>query len=900
MDWLLRFSQSFLMQRSARLQYALLALVTFFALTHFYLGAVNSFDNLAHGNRRARFPFYQGTLSHVVRLTTPEAVTSGRRPGDAAIAVTLVMPEAKTAGLQLGDAVVDVNHRPFTGNNVLLEELRHSRPKQPMSLTILRPDASEAIISFPLASERPSVPTVWAWVIQCTLLFLPLICLLVGLYTVFARPRSVHAWLILGVLAYLPAIIIPPFQLQGPLVPIALIWNIVAQTVMPICLMLFGIYFPERSILDVRAPWIKWLLIIPILVLMPTDFLASFGHTYNFNLDAFLDPWVTKISTVQSIVSALAIFYFFATIGSKMGTATGDGRRRLKILYYGAAIGLTPFFITFMISLIWTIDLVQDIPRWVILPSFFILLLFPLSLAYVVIVHRAVDIRILIRQGTKYFFASSTVRILTFLIAGGMTLSVVRLIRNPDHQRMVDIVRIFGLMIWFFVFRFILSKRLQQRIDQRFFREAYSTEQLLSELSDEARNFTEVAPLISTITQRLGDTLHIDRIAVFLRTGDTFRLQLATGASLLPGTAELFSLPSASTAIANLSRAKTPANVYRDDPSSWLVDATDAERRALADLSTELLVPLPGRNRLAGVIALGPKRSEEPYTKADRQLLQTIGSQTGLALENAELLENLTTEITQRERFSREIEIAREVQERLFPQSYPKVPGVDLAGYCRPAQAVGGDYYDFFVLGDGRLALALGDISGKGISAALLMASLRASLRSIAGLQLGDLESVIRQVNNLVYESSTTNRYATFFYAEYDPFTHLLTYVNAGHNPPYILRGDRAIPLEITGTVVGLLPDAEYAQATIPMHPGDVLLAFTDGISEAMTRDEEEWGEERMVTCAQQLLAQPGGAVTARQLLNCILETADNFTSGAPQHDDMTLLVCTVSNSVKM
>ena len=359
----------------------------------------------------------------------------------------------------------------------------------------------------------------------------------------------------------------------------------------------------------------------------------------------------------------------------------------------------------------------------------------------------------------------------------------------------------------------------------------------------------------------------------------------------------MFSLPAASTTITTLSRAKVPANVYRDDPSSWLVDATDAERTTLADLSTELLVPLPGRNRLAGVIALGPKRSEEPYTKIDRQLLQTIGSQTGLALENAELLENLTTEISQRERISREIEIAREVQERLFPQSYPKVSGVDLAGYCRPAQAVGGDYYDFFVLSDGRLALALGDISGKGISAALLMASLRASLRSIASLQQSDLASLIRHVNNLVYESSTTNRYATFFYAEYDPSTSLLTFVNAGHNPPYILRGTQVIPLEATGTVVGLLPDAEYAQATIPMHSGDVLLAFTDGISEAMNHQDDEWGEDRMIACAQQLLNQPGGSVTARQLLDCILAAADKFTSGAPQHDDMTLLVCTVGKS---
>jgi phosphoserine phosphatase RsbU/P len=883
-----------MLQRSARLQYALLALVILFSLTHFYLGVANSFDNFAHGDRRARFPFYQGSLGHAVRLTTPEAVEAGRQPGDTALTITLAMPEAETAGLHVGDAVVAINRRPFTGSSVLLEELRHSRPGQPMSLTILRPDGSEATISFPLVPDRSSVPLVWAWVIPCTFLFLPFICLLVGLYTVFARPRNLHAWLILGVLAYLPAIIIPPIQLQGPLVPIALIWNIVAQTVMPICLMLFGIYFPERSILDVRAPWIKWLLIIPILALMPTDFLASFGHTYNFNLDAFLDPWTKKINTVQSIVSALAIFYFFAGIGSKMGTATGDARRRLKILYYGAAIGLTPFFITFLVSLIWTIDLEHDIPRWVILPSFFILLLFPLSLAYVVIVHRAVDVRILIRQGTRYALARQSINILRILLAFWLGLTLMKFFKHPEQQRTVDIVHMFGILGCLFAFRFILSKRLQQRIDHRFFREAYSTEQLLSELSDEARNFTEVAPLINTITQRLGDTLHIDRIAVFLRSGDTFRLQLATGAPLLPRTAEIFSLPSTSTTIATLSRAKTPANVYRDDPSSWLVDATDAERTALADLSTELLVPLPGRNRLAGVIALGPKRSEEPYTKIDRQLLQAIGSQTGLALENAELLENLTAEITQRERISREIEIAREVQERLFPQSYPQVSGINLAGYCRPAQAVGGDYYDFFVLSNGRLALALGDISGKGISAALLMASLRASLRSLASLQQGDLANLIGNVNNLVYESSTTNRYATFFYAEYDPATRLLTFVNAGHNPPYILRGAQVIPLEATGTVVGLLPNSEYSQATIHMHPGDILLAFTDGISEAMNHQDDEWGEDRMIACAQQLLSQPDCTHNARQVLNCILEAADKFTSGAPQHDDMTLLVCAV------
>lgn len=699
------------------------------------------------------------------------------------------------------------------------------------------------------------------------------------------------------------SVFIPAPQLYGPLMPIAIFWSNTAQTAMPVCLMLFGIYFPERSSIDRRVPWLKWVILAPILLLLPTDYLFDYGHIYNFRADAALTPWLMRINQVETIFSFLAITYFFPNIGVKMAHATPDSRRRLRVLYVGTAAGLTPFAILLIRSMILGTDLGTGVPQWITLPAFLILLLFPLSLAYVVVVQRAMDVRLLLRQGTKYFFARSTILIIGFLIGTLMSYKLSRFFLQHGHQRNVDIVQVLGLVGLFMAFRFIGAKRLQQRIDQRFFREAYSAEQVLSELSDEARNFTETEPLLETITHRIGETLHVERIAVFLRTGDTFRLQLSTGMPIHPNGAQVLSLPAASTTITTLARAKAPANVYRDDPSSWLVDATDAERTALADLSTELLVPLPGRNRLIGVMALGPKRSEEPYSRTDRQLLQTVASQTGLALENAELLENLTSEISQRERVSREIEIAREVQQRLFPQTYPTIAGVDLAGYCRPAHAVGGDYYDFFTLNSPdpaelpRLALAIGDISGKGISAALLMASLRASLRGIAMLQTGDLATLMRHVNRLVYEASASNRYATFFYAEYDPATRLLTYVNAGHNPPVILRRHgsdfQPIPLEATGMVVGLLPDAEYEQATLPLHPGDVLLAFTDGISEAMTAQEEEWGEERMTACASHHLQQPGCTVTAQQLLDCILQAADTFTAGAPQHDDMTLLVAT-------
>ncbi len=863
-------------QKPARLQYFLLAIVATLALLHAFGSARFSLQILLRGDKIARVPFY-GAIPEPT-ITTPQ-------------------PEAIKAGLARNDTVLSINGVPLTGLTVLYDLTRQSSVGDIMTVQYRRGSSGgikTALIRMAPCdtADRP----LWHAILQIVFTVIPIFCVFTGLWVVFARPRNPSAWLILGILCYFDPLFFNNFQVGGPTLLLTLFWNSVVQTAMPLCLMFLGVYFPQRSPLDVRLPWVKWVITIPLLLLFPIDLLTTYGQGWNFARLSGFAPLLYKINIAENIIGMAAIFWFFLTIQTNLRVLTGDARRRIRILYIGTFVGLTPFFILTIISLIRRTDVGDGIPQWIALACFLTLLLFPLTLAYVVVVQRAMGVGLLIRQGTKYFFAKQSVVIISIVLVTWMSYNISLFFASPHHRRVVDIIHLFAIIGIFFAYRFIISKRLQQKIDQRFFREAYSSEHLLAELSDEARNFTEVEPLLATITHRIGDTLHIDRIAVFLRSGDTYRLQLATGA---PASVNSFTLPATSTTIATLNRGQGPANVYRDDPSSWLVDASEAERTALADLSTELLVPLPGRSSLAGVMALGPKRSEEPYSRTDRQLLQSIASQTGMALENAELLHNLTNEVANRERVSREIEIAREVQQRLFPQVYPTIPGVDLAGYCRPAQAVGGDYYDFFVLpanhGDEeRLALALGDISGKGISAALLMASLRASLRSAALLQPGDLATLMRHVNRLVYESSTTNRYATFFYAELDPQSRVLTYVNAGHNPPVILRGTQTIRLEATGTVIGLIPDAPYTRAGILLQPGDALLCFTDGISEAMTHVDEEWGEDRMIACAQQLITQPDCNASAQQILDCILEAADTFTAGAPQHDDMTLLVCSI------
>ena len=216
----------------------------------------------------------------------------------------------------------------------------------------------------------------------------------------------------------------------------------------------------------------------------------------------------------------------------------------------------------------------------------------------------------------------------------------------------------------------------------------------------------------------------------------------------------------------------------------------------------------------------------------------------------------------------------------------PVLAAASVAGACRAALGVGGDYYDVIPLEDGRIGLAVGDVSGKGIAAALLMASLRASLRGMTLDNPRDFAKLMHKVNMLVYEASASNRYATFFFAAYDPATRKLDCVNAGHNPPVVLRDGKVIRLEAYGPVVGLLPFAPYTEQSVVLMPGDLLLMFTDGISEAMTDEDEEWGEERMIAAARKVRDR-----SAQEVLNALFADADAFTAGAPQHDDMTMLI---------
>lgn len=841
----------------------------------------------------------------VQQLNSPTEVAQFPLNTQAASAlISYVGAEAKQAGVHEDDRLLSVNNLPFTGGKVLAAAIANARPGDTLTVAVMHPEtegatAREETVNVKLAPLMASARGLGNWLFQAILhLVMPAFCLLLGFWVAALRPRDLLAWLLLFLMMSF-AVFLPRVNLagwDGWLRVFGIAYFTFFFTTWPVWMMLFGIYFPERLIHDRRWPWAKWLFLVPALAHAVLAVIIAIGSAENIAAVEPLARLTEPFVRYMGIVLMMMVGIFFMSLGMKYGTATTrDVRRRLQLLQFGTMLSLAPTFILVLRMLIFTggNNPYANLPVWVVIPALLLVFLFPLTMAYVIVVQRAMDVRVVLRQGVQYALARNGVRVMQIILSAVVIFVAASLVATHAANRPQKITIMAGGVLLVFLLQGI-AERLRGFVDRRFFREAYNAEQILSDLSEKVRTIVETKPLLETVATRISESLHVPRVALMLKDGGgDYRPAHALGYDEPPPVA--FAEQAAT--VRQLRASKEPVLVYSEDADSWVHKSPgmeNGEREMLQELDTQLLLPLAVKENLPGFISLGPKQSEEPYSNTDLRLLQSVATQTGLALENSQLTAAIAAEVAQRERLNREVEIAREVQERLFPQKLPQISGLDYSGACRPALGVGGDYYDFLLLPGGLFGIAVGDVSGKGIAAALLMASLQASLRGQAVVGTNDLAELMSTVNRLVYDASAENRYATFFYAQYEPQSRRLTYVNAGHNPPMVLRNvndDKEVLRldEAGGCVVGLLPNFPYRQACVTLEPGDVFIGFTDGISEAMNPSDEEWGEERMLEAAREC-----DELSASDIIARLIAGADQFAAGAKQHDDMTLVVVRV------
>jgi phosphoserine phosphatase RsbU/P len=844
-----------------------------------------------------------------------------------------------------GDQLLEINQQTikYAEQRALL--LGKLAPQTPYSITINRNNRTYRIILTVMPAPTVINLAFYVW-LEVSVTFL-----LTGI--LFFTLRSQDLKVIILTLFLVLFSVTPPLGLiyKLPLIyitPLVLLYSF--SRIYPALLLYFFLIFPQRSLLLQWFPKLEYLVIASGFSLVFAELGNHFSNLYPDTYYQLLSYtpnylWIIKWIIDNNPENFLAAFYLISALLVLIDNyrqVNLVAKRKLKVILFGTVIGLTPI-LTFQLVVSF-IDPVKYIPLDIFV--FFYILAFSMptitlaSFAYAIFRHQVLPISLIIRRSVRYMLVSGGFILLqTIVILAGLYFLLrgnsLNFIRTLDPATVI-LFTIAGTTFMLYGLR-TLNDRVSPFIDRRFFRETYDAQQLLTELGQSVRHMTNIPALVKFAGQKIQDALHTEQVIFLLKNEATGQFYCTfaqdytsqTDLTIIRPAMEHLELSDSSPIIQKFRDVSAPIEVDLSDPQCWLTKQPgrykstfdNPEICLLRELNTALLVPIASKNTLWGIISLGPKMSEISYSQEDKRMLTAVALQIAFAIENSNLIQHAIEE----QKLKKDLEMATEVQRRLFPQIPPQIWEAEVAGSCFPARGVAGDYYDFIQLNHDKVGIAIADVAGKGLSAALLMSVVQASLRSQVAC-VSSLTELVATMNQLLYHSTSSNSYATFFYGEYNWKDQTLTYVNAGHNPPILVRQIRhevtelvapasivnlrrsstaiatlpeinqittqaqCLQLQTGGPVIGLLELCTYQQATIQLQSGDVLVAFTDGVTEALNNAGEEFGESRL-----EELILGNLHLSAEALKSTIISYLEQWCLNTPQHDDITVVVLKIS-----
>lgn len=850
------------------------------------------------------------------------------------VIITRVRRDGPASALRDGDELVAVNSQPLRSPTQILD-LERSDPGRPYTITVRR---DGQLVEISLLTDE--VPVGESTLLPAVLETITAIFLITGFAIFILKPydkQAVLLALMMGMFFGAPRATASVAWAAGQplwLVGVTLVVHLASLFLWTVFFHFF-LKFPETSPLLRRFPRLEYYLYLPHLV-------TIFPYFAIFNVLSATSPdralkFLVDFSYLGLLSAFLFVLYIAGGLMSLMVNyrqASRVSRRKMRVVVAGSVAGFLPM--SLWLGLVFLFDLQNVAPtfsRWLFFVAIFAFPLFPLSFAYAIMRHQVIPVRLIIRRGVRYLLVSRgfiiiqalvVFSLLSFLLTGSRMAAIDRLGNRADIiVTMIATALAVALLTY-------INQRALPIIDRRFFREAYDAQKLLSELGQEMRTVAAVDQLLQLAVAKIQVALHTENVTIFMRdraTGDYVCAISSRHSDVGEITADSnrnLVLPRKGYVVDKIAQSSGPMVVELEDPRVWDQSQSQAskasreirskERSMLRRIHSTLLVPIATKSELLAIMSLGPRLGDLPFSREDRQMIMAVAWQMAFAIQNAQLVQ----EVAEEERLRHELEIATTVQRRLFPQCAPEVGRLDLAGVCHPARGVGGDYYDFILLDNGKVGIAVADVAGKGISAALLMSTVQASLRSQAPTVDGKLTELVSSMNRLLHISTDATSYATFFYAQFDTESGVLTYVNAGHNPPMLIRETGArgashtrrtaldaaavaasqeaeslfshISLLTTGgLIIGAFHSCQYEQEAIQLNNGDLLVAYTDGVTEAFNPDGEEFGEHRL----RQIITETAHQ-SAQELSDTIVERVRLWRGDAPQHDDLTLVVMKV------
>jgi len=545
-------------------------------------------------------------------------------------------------------------------------------------------------------------------------------------------------------------------------------------------------------------------------------------------------------------------------------------RRQTRLLLWGSACGLFLYVLFPVIIFL----LPGWYARWSTVTNFYfynitivLLLLVPVSFAYAFGRYRLLEVEAKVKRGTRLVAVNAVFLVLFFAI---LYLFGEFFLKQFDVESRTPTL-VVGLVL---ALGFIPAQRKVRLIlEERFYPERERLRGLLRDFLQNAEKIGDADSFWERLEEKLSSGLSAEEIVPVLKG----KKPAADEEEGLDPFDLLHRL------VARLGSGDRPLLVD-ELLAGGRVELEPEEREWFTGRGAAVLLPLVTQSGPVGFLLLGAKTNDEDYAPEELELLRTLAAQIALVAENLDLLE----EKLEKQKLEEQLLVARQIQEGLLPRELPHTPGLELAARIRFCLNVAGDYYDVIPLKNGNTLIAIGDVAGKGVGAALLMSNLQASLRTVKDVGIS-LTEVVHRINSLIFENTPTDLFITLFVAVVDPRRREITYVNAGHNFPILARADgRVERLDIGGLLLGVLSDCDYEEETVPFGRGDTLLMFTDGVSEATTQDDEEFGEERIAR-----LTSSNAGASLKTLLEKIEREVEAFTGIDTFSDDFTLLAAT-------
>jgi sigma-B regulation protein RsbU (phosphoserine phosphatase) len=815
--------------------------------------------------------------------------------------ITASDPQGPAKELRKGDRIMAINGVGVTDDPRGLGLSNRVPPGTRYTMTVLR-DGQEQTFTLHTI-PRPPAKFPWSRLV-------PILFWLTGIFVFLLKAEDQQARLLALMLGSFSGLLggglstdaMPEWlALLVALARIAGLWSL------PLVLHLF-LVFPQRSPLLRRWPRLTTWLYLPLLVVLPIFGIGRLPIQWAqpiLSWQALRWAWKPGLNYLAMLIVLAYLFTALLCLWLSYRTADIVGRRRLRVMMWGSLLGFGSLFLVVVMEFTGAEQSLKTVWDWLQISTIFTLPLVPLSFAYAIVRHRVIPISLMIRRSVRYLLVSRGSVLLEGLIVALVVMALLSLLfkyLRPSGLTVGLVSAATAIVVWQLE-RWLHERFLAPIIDRRFFRQAYDSQQILTELTESLRTTTDIPHLLEMVADKMQSALQTENVTIFLRdeqTGD-YRSAYACTYSVADGRVlsceSSGRLPHFAATLAQMTATGSPIELDGKEPEFDLAATnghsrlTKEERQTLLGAKSVLLLPLKTKDALPGVIALGSRLGDLPFSGEDKRLLQSVASSASLALENAQLIELMLAEARRRqeiedenEQRAKEMEEARQLQLSMLPRAVPQLPQFEIAALMQTATEVGGDYYDFYLGDDGTLTIAVGDATGHGLKAGTMVTATKSLFKHLAAQS-----NVVETLHDTSRALKLMNLRSLFMALTLVKVQGDRLYCSVAGMPPILIY--RAVTqtieeLPLRGAPLGGPSNYPYHQAEITLAPHDVVLLMSDGLPERFNPASELFEYER----TKDALSAHAYAAP-RAIAEGLLRTSDEWANGRPLDDDLTLVV---------